>query len=111
MQSSPPQFSMNETNDDKLQQTFTTTYYFVAINPTIDSTIQSRFSIVYKSVFDIPADAFVNTVNCVGIMGAGIALEFKKRYPKMYDHYKGECQKHHVRPGDCYTFWDDEHGV
>src|SRR3990172_9124924 len=48
----------------------------------------------YKSIFDTPADAYVNTVNCVGVMGAGIALEFKKRYPKMYEHYKEQCNVH-----------------
>lgn len=69
------------------------------------------FSISYKSVFDIPADAYVNTVNCVGVMGAGIALEFKKRYPKMFEHYKTQCSTHAIRPGDCYTYYDDEHHV
>ena len=65
----------------------------------------------YKSIFDIPADAYVNTINCVGAMGAGIALEFKKRYPKMFEHYKEQCAKHAIRPGDCYTYFDDEHNI
>ena len=69
------------------------------------------FSISNKSIFDTPADAYVNTVNCVGVMGAGIALEFKKRYPKMFDHYKELCLKHAIRPGDCYTYFDSEHQV
>ena len=65
------------------------------------------FTIVNQSVFDSPADAFVNTINVVGAMGAGIALEFKKRYPKMYDDYKIKCQKKLIRPGDCYI-WHTE---
>ena len=65
----------------------------------------------YKSVFDTPADAYVNTINCCGVMGAGIALEFKTRYPKMFEHYKEQCQKRLIRPGDCYTYWDEEHQV
>ena len=65
----------------------------------------------YKSIFDTPADAYVNTINTRGIMGAGIALEFKNRYPKMFDHYKMMCDKHAIRPGDCYSYFDDEHQV
>ena len=70
-----------------------------------------NFTISYKSIFDIPADAYVNTINCVGVMGAGIALEFKKRYPKMFEHYKELCLKHAIRPGDCYTYFDSEHQI
>ncbi len=39
--------------------------------------------IVSTSVFEAGADTIVNTVNCVGFMGAGLALEFSLRYPKM----------------------------
>jgi len=70
-----------------------------------------NFSINHKSIFDTPVDAYVNTINCVGVMGTGIALEFKKRYPKMFDHYKELCLKHAIRPGDCYTYFDDEHQI
>ena len=69
------------------------------------------FSIVNQSIFDSPADAFVNTINCVGAMGAGIALEFKNRYPKMYDHYKTNCEQKLIKPGDCYLYYDDEHHI
>lgn len=69
------------------------------------------FQIVNQSIFDIPADAFCNTINTVGAMGAGIALEFKKRYPKMFDDYKLQCQKKLIKPGDCYTYWDDENHI
>lgn len=36
------------------------------------------------NIFDIQAEAYVVPVNCVGIMGAGLALEFRRRYPRMY---------------------------
>ncbi len=36
------------------------------------------------NLFDSEAQTLVNTVNCVGVMGKGIALEFKKRFPDMY---------------------------
>ena len=39
-------------------------------------------------IFSSPAQTIVNTVNTVGVMGKGIALEFKKRYPKMFEQYK-----------------------
>lgn len=69
------------------------------------------FQIVPQSIFDSSADAFVNTINCVGAMGAGIALEFKKRYPTMFEDYKLQCQRKLIKPGDCYVYYDDEHHV
>jgi hypothetical protein len=72
---------------------------------------KGNFVTSFKSVFDIPADAYVNTINCVGVMGAGIALEFKKRYPKMFEHYKERCNMHFIKPGDCYAYFDEEHHI
>lgn len=69
------------------------------------------FNVINKSVFDSSVDAYVNTINCQGVMGAGIALEFKKRYPKMFEHYKDKCLKHAIRPGDCYVYRDEESRV
>ena len=56
------------------------------------------------TVFNTPAKTIVNTVNCVGVMGAGIALEFKLRFPKMYEDYKEKCKKHLVRIGRPYIY-------
>ena len=50
-------------------------------------------------MFDIPADIPINTVNCVGVMGIGVALEFKKRFPKMFKAYKRECKDKNIKPG------------
>jgi hypothetical protein len=69
------------------------------------------FNIINKSVFDSSVDAYVNTINCQGVMGAGVALEFKNRYPKMFEHYKDKCSKHTIRPGDCYVYRDEESRV
>jgi O-acetyl-ADP-ribose deacetylase (regulator of RNase III) len=44
-------------------------------------------------------DIRVNTINCVGVMGSGIALAFKVRYPKMFCAYKNACQAGRIRPG------------
>ena len=45
------------------------------------------------TVFNTPAKTLVNTVNCFGIMGAGIALEFKLRYPEMFEDYVRKCEQ------------------
>ncbi|WP_204377182.1 type II toxin-antitoxin system antitoxin DNA ADP-ribosyl glycohydrolase DarG [Xanthomonas nasturtii] len=50
------------------------------------------------------ADAIVNTVNCVGVMGKGVALEFKRRWPENYKFYKKACDKRELRPGKMLTY-------
>lgn len=45
------------------------------------------------------ASAIVNTVNCQGFMGAGIALEFSLRYPEMLKDYENKCRKRLIRTG------------
>jgi O-acetyl-ADP-ribose deacetylase (regulator of RNase III) len=44
-------------------------------------------------------EAVVNTVNCVGVMGRGIALQFKKQYPENFKYYEAACKHGHVVPG------------
>ncbi|NCC30876.1 MAG: Appr-1-p processing protein, partial [Chloroflexia bacterium] len=44
-------------------------------------------------------EALVNTVNCVGVMGRGIALQFKKAFPENFMHYKAVCDRYELRPG------------
>lgn len=55
--------------------------------------------------------ALVNTVNTVGIMGKGVALAFKKRYPAMYVDYVGRCDRHEVRLGEPYVYETEDHLV
>lgn len=50
-------------------------------------------------LFRSEAQCLINTVNCLGPMGRGIALEFKQRYPDMYAHYRSVCQRGLLRPG------------
>jgi O-acetyl-ADP-ribose deacetylase (regulator of RNase III)/uncharacterized protein YwgA len=50
------------------------------------------------------AQTLVNTVNCVGVMGKGIALEFKKRFPEMYQDYVRRCDTGQVKLGEPYLF-------
>ncbi len=60
--------------------------------------------ILTGDLFASSAQTFVNAVNCVGVMGKGIALEFKRRYPAMYADYTHRCASGLVRPGEPYLF-------
>lgn len=55
-------------------------------------------------MFKVPVDARVNTVNCAGVMGAGVALAFKKRYPEMFKDYEHACRAGSVRPGNLHIW-------
>jgi O-acetyl-ADP-ribose deacetylase (regulator of RNase III) len=50
------------------------------------------------------AQTLINTVNCVGVMGKGIALEFKSRFPKMFDDYLQRCKRKEVKLGVPYLY-------
>ena len=50
------------------------------------------------------AEALVNTVNCVGVMGRGIALQFKKAFPANFKAYAAACKKDLVQPGRMFVF-------
>lgn len=52
-----------------------------------------------KDLFDFHVDALVNTVNCVGVMGKGLALQFKQRFPQNFKTYKKECDASNVKIG------------
>lgn len=56
------------------------------------------------NIFESKCLAIVNTVNCVGVMGKGIALEFKKRYPEMFIDYVKRCKSGKVQTGIPYVF-------
>lgn len=49
-------------------------------------------------------DAIVNTVNCVGVMGKGIALQFKNKWPANFNAYAAACKAGEVRPGRMFVF-------
>ncbi|TVU53410.1 MAG: Appr-1-p processing protein [Arthrospira sp. PLM2.Bin9] len=56
------------------------------------------------TVFNVESQTIVNTVNCVGVMGAGLALEFKLRYPDMYEDYINRCQQKQVQVDRPYLY-------
>lgn len=59
---------------------------------------------VHGDMFATPADIRVNTVNCVGVMGAGVALAFKKRYPDMFKDYQLACEGGLMCPGKLHVW-------
>jgi O-acetyl-ADP-ribose deacetylase (regulator of RNase III) len=57
-----------------------------------------------STVFNVPVQTIVNTVNCVGVMGAGLALEFQLRFPEMYEDYTQRCKQKKVQTGRPYVY-------
>lgn len=55
--------------------------------------------IKHGNIFDSRCDLLVNPVNCVGVMGAGLALQFKIQYPDMFKFYKNVCRNRVLKPG------------
>jgi O-acetyl-ADP-ribose deacetylase (regulator of RNase III) len=53
------------------------------------------------------AEALVNTVNCVGIMGRGVALQFKDAFPKNFRAYEKACERHEIVPGKMFVSEND----
>lgn len=62
----------------------------------------TSITFIEGNIFDTKMQTIVNAVNCVGVMGKGIALEFKIKYPDMYDKYKEICKQKLLNIG---TLW------
>ena len=56
------------------------------------------------NLLEAEAEALVNTVNCVGVMGRGIALQFKKAFPSNFKAYAAACKEDLVQPGRMFVF-------
>jgi O-acetyl-ADP-ribose deacetylase (regulator of RNase III) len=50
------------------------------------------------------AEAITNTVNCVGVMGRGIALQFRKAFPENFKAYAAACKREEVQPGRMFIY-------
>ena len=55
-------------------------------------------------IFAVNAEALVNAVNCVGVMGRGVALQFKNRFPENFKAYAEACEKREILPGRMFVF-------
>jgi len=56
------------------------------------------------NLLESKAQTLVNTVNCVGVMGKGIALQFKEQFPEMFKDYVAACDRKELRPGKPYLY-------
>jgi O-acetyl-ADP-ribose deacetylase (regulator of RNase III) len=67
--------------------------------------------IIEGNIFDSKCQTVVNTINCVGVMGKGLALEFKKRYPDMFLKYKEHCSNGLIDVGKLWLYKSDNHWI
>ena len=61
---------------------------------------------VTGNLFEAQTEALVNTVNTVGVMGKGIALQFKNAFPHNYKVYAEMCKRKDLAPGKLLAVWD-----
>ena len=61
---------------------------------------------VTGNLLNSDAQALVNTVNCVGVMGKGIALQFKEQFPNNFEQYKIACSNNTITPGQLFCTYD-----
>lgn len=59
-------------------------------------------------IFDEDVDALVNAVNCVGVMGRGVALQFKRKFPENFRAYAAKCKLGEIRPGRVFVFENEQ---
>lgn len=55
-------------------------------------------------ILNADVEALVNTVNCVGIMGRGIALQFKNMFPENFSAYAWACARDELQPGKMFVY-------
>lgn len=57
------------------------------------------------SIFDVPAQVILNPVNLNGVMGAGLAKQFKNKYPRMYLNYRHKCETGQFQLGQLHVHY------
>jgi len=58
----------------------------------------------HGNILESQAQAIVNTVNCVGVMGKGLALQFKRAYPQNFQAYVSACKSGDVQLGSMFVY-------
>ena len=66
---------------------------------------------VQGDIFESSAKLLVNPVNTAGVMGKGLALEFKKRYPAMFNEYRRLCENGEFQVGDLGLYKSDDRWI
>lgn len=64
--------------------------------------------LIKGNLFDANVNALAHGCNCQGVMGAGIALEFKRQWPTMYKYYREICQSEPIEPGHMFVYIEGE---
>lgn len=70
----------------------------------------AKITFTRGNLLDSDAEAIVNTVNCVGVMGRGIALQMRNAFPANFRAYEAACKRGDIRPGRVFTTATDELG-
>lgn len=70
--------------------------------------MKNNITLIRGNIFNTKAQTIVNTVNCVGVMGKGIALVFKLRYPQMFNIYKSHCRSKLIGIGKLWLYKGEE---
>lgn len=68
---------------------------------------KSNIIAIKGNIFAAGTEGVVNPVNCVGTMGKGLALHFKRAYPENFKAYKAACDEKEVVPGKMFVFERD----
>lgn len=63
----------------------------------------NNIQLQHGNLLQAPAEVLVNTVNCVGVMGKGIALQFERAFPEISRPYKEACEAGHLHPGELFV--------
>jgi len=69
------------------------------VNHTPNTNAASNITFRHGDMFASGAHALVNPVNCVGVMGAGLARQFRDRHPAMFAEYQRQCRARLYQPG------------
>ena len=63
------------------------------------------------NIFDSGAQTLVNTINCMGVMGKGLALQFKQKFPDMFITYEKLCTEGLIQIGKLWLYKTDVHWI
>jgi O-acetyl-ADP-ribose deacetylase (regulator of RNase III)/uncharacterized phage-like protein YoqJ len=77
---------------------------FSGTKPQEEGSPSPSYREIHGDIFTSGAEAIVNTVNCVGVMGKGIALEFKRRYPDLFKAYRTACSRGELSAGKVWIY-------
>ncbi len=71
---------------------------------TLHGIFKAMITVTQGNLLEAKTEALVNTVNTMGIMGKGIALQFRQAYPEMFRAYEKACKQEELRPGKMHIF-------